>query len=105
MVIAAGTANADPQGLEVAKASARRVAEATCPLIRMVSQLGKMEPGTPGFEALRIQIDKESKELLSLKAEETEKLRQLAPQLTNKEGRELNEYIDTTLSKTCDVAK
>jgi hypothetical protein len=29
----------------------------------------------------------------------------IGPQLTNKEGRELNEYIDTVLSKTCSPGK
>jgi hypothetical protein len=40
-----------------------------------------------------------------VKAEELEKLRALGPQLTNKEGRELNEYIDTVVAKTCEVAR
>jgi hypothetical protein len=97
--------HADPQGLEAAKASARRIGEATCPLARMVSSIGKMEPGSPGYQALQVEIDKESKALQDLKVEETEKIRALGPQLTNKEGRELNEYIDKVLSKTCDVAK
>jgi hypothetical protein len=98
-------AHADAQSLEAAKASARRIAEGTCPLARMVSQVGKMEPGSPGYQALRLEIDQESKSLQSLKAEETEKVHALGVQLTNKEGRELNEYIDKVLSKTCDVAK
>ena len=103
--LASLAANADPQSLELAKASARRVAEATCLLVRMVASIGKMEAGTPGYQAAQLEIDKESKSLQYLKAEETEKLRVLGPQLTNKEGRELNEYIDTVLSKTCDSAK
>jgi hypothetical protein len=103
--LAAVVANADPQSLELAKASARRVAEATCPLAHMVASIGKMETGTPGYQALQLEIDKESKSLLYLKAEETEKLRVIGPQLTNKEGRELNEYIDTVLSKTCSPGK
>ena len=98
-------ANADPQSLESAKASARRIAEGTCPLVRMVSQIAKMEPGTPGYQVMQVEIDKESKSLQYLKAEEMEKIRVLGPQLTNKEGRELNEYIDKVLSKTCEVAK
>jgi len=105
VALASTAANADPQSLEQAKASARKIAEATCPLVFMVQKLGKMEVGTPGYEALRIEIDKESKSLQYLKVEEMENLKKLGPQLTNKEGRELNEYIDTVLSKTCQAPK
>src|SRR5579862_6514611 len=65
---------ADAQSLEAAKASARRIAEATCPLARMVSQIGKLEPGSPGYQVLQVEIDKESKSLQDLKAEEIEKI-------------------------------
>ena len=98
-------AHADPQSLEAAKASARRVAEATCPLLGMVRSISKLESGSPGYQVMQVEIDKESKAVESVKAVETEKLRALGPQLTNKEGRELNEYIDTVLPKTCEVAK
>jgi hypothetical protein len=99
-----GNAGADPQSLELAKASARKVAEGTCPLVRLVSKLGKAKPDSPESDYLRIQIDDESKSLQQLKAEETERLRMLGPKLTLKEGQELNEYIDGPLSKTCDTA-
>ena len=98
-------AAADPQSLELAKASARKVAEGTCPLVRLVSKLGKAKPDSPESDYLRTQIDEESKSLQQLKAEETEHLRALGPKLTLKEGQELNEYIDWTLSKTCDANK
>ena len=99
IAIASTAAQADPQSLEAAKASARRIAEATCPLARMVKDYAKMDPASPGAQVLQVEIDKESKSLQYLKAEETAKIDAL--QLTNKEGRELNEYIDTVLSKTC----
>ena len=101
LALVSTAALADAQSLETAKASARRIAEATCPLARMVKEIAKMEPGTPGYDVMQVEIDKESKSLQYLKAEETEKLRALGPNLTNKEGRELNEYIDTVLAKTC----
>ena len=94
--------HADPQSLELAKASARKVAESTCPLIRMLSKLAKAKPDSPEYEYLRTQIDEESKSLQQLKVEETEHLRELGPKLTIKEGQELNEYIDGPLAKTCD---
>lgn len=94
--------HADPQSLELAKASARKVAEATCPLIRLISKIGKAKPDSPEYEYLRMQIDEESKSLQQLKVEESEHLRELGPKLTIKEGRELNEYIDGPLAKTCD---
>lgn len=105
LALVSTAASADAQSLEAAKASARRIAEATCPLARMVSQAAKLEAGSPGYQVLQVEIDKESKALQSLKAEEIEKMRALGPQLTNREGRELNEYIDSVLSKTCEVAK
>jgi hypothetical protein len=95
-------AHADPQSLELAKASARKVAESTCPLIRLLQKLGKAKPDSPEYEYLRTQIEEESKGLQQMKAEETEHLRSLGPKLTLKEGQELNDYIDGTLSKTCD---
>ncbi|MFZ3322017.1 MAG: hypothetical protein WA190_06560 [Usitatibacter sp.] len=101
--LASTNAAADPQSLELAKASARKVAESTCPLIRMLSKLAKAKPDSPEYEYLRTQIDEESKSLQQLKAEETEHLRELGPKLTIKEGRELNEYIDGPLAKTCDA--
>jgi hypothetical protein len=100
--LASTNASADPQSLELAKASARKVAESTCPLIRLLSKLGKAKPDSPEYEYLRTQIDEESKSLQLLKAEETEHLRTLGPKLTIKEGQELNEYIDGPLAKTCD---
>jgi hypothetical protein len=96
-------AHADPASLGEAKASARRVAEGTCPLVRLVSKVGKAKPDSPEYNLLRDQIDEESKKLNDLRAEETERLRTLGPKLTIKEGQELNEYIDGPLSKTCDV--
>ena len=96
------SACADPKSLELAKTSALKVATATCPLIELLSRLGKAKPDTPEYEYLQVRIEEESKSIQRLKAEETERLRELGPQLTLKEGRELNEYIDTTLSKTCD---
>ncbi|HEY2630584.1 MAG TPA: hypothetical protein VGI57_15750 [Usitatibacter sp.] len=101
-VLASTSAAADPQSLELAKASARKVAEGTCPLVRLVSKMGKAKPDSPESDYLRIQIDEESKAVQQLKVDESEHLRQLGPKLTLKEGQELNEYIDTTLSKTCD---
>ena len=98
----ATSAHADARSLEEAKASARRVAEATCPLVRLVSKLGKVQSGTPEYEALRAKIEDESKSLQDLKVQETEHLRSLGPQLTLKEGNELNDYIDITLAKICD---
>ncbi len=103
--LASGSAVADPQSLELAKASARKVAESTCPLIRMLAKYGKAKPDSPEADYLRSQIDDESKSIQQLKAEETERLRQLGPKLTLKEGQELNEYIDGPLSKTCDSGK
>jgi hypothetical protein len=100
--LVSASAFADPQSLELAKASARKVAEGTCPLVRLVSKLGKAKPDSPESDYLRTQIDEESKSLQQLKAEETEHLRTLGPKLTLKEGQELNEYIDGPLSKTCD---
>ncbi|HLX22539.1 MAG TPA: hypothetical protein VKR38_04250 [Usitatibacter sp.] len=97
------TAAADPQSLELAKASARKVAESTCPLIRMLQKLAKAKPDSPEYDYLRTQIEEESKGLQQLKAEETEHLRTLGPKLTLKEGQELNEYIDGPLAKTCDT--
>jgi len=93
---------ADPQSLDLAKASARKVAEGTCPLVALVAKLGKAKPDSPESDYLRSQIEDESKAVQQLKADETEKLRLLGPKLTQKEGQELNEYIDTTLAKTCD---
>ena len=98
-------AHADPQSLEAAKASSRRVAEATCPLVGMVRQISKLEPGSPGYQMMQVEIDKESKSLEALKAGEVEKLREIGPKLTDQEKGELNGYIDTVLAKTCDVAK
>jgi len=95
-------ARADQKSLELAKASALRVATATCPLIDLLSRLGKAKPDSPEYQYLQIRIDEESKSIQQLKADETEHLRELGPQLTLKEGQELNEYIDTTLAKTCD---
>jgi hypothetical protein len=103
--LACGSAVADPQSLELAKASARKVAEGTCPLIRLVSRLGKAKPDSPESDYLSMQIEEESKAVQQLKAEETEHLRTLGLKLTIKEGRELNEYIDGPLSKTCDPNK
>ena len=105
VALACTAASADPQSLEAAKASARRIAEATCPLARMVTQIAKMEAGTPGYQVLQLEIDKESKSVQAVRDDEVAKIHALGPQLTNKEGRELNEYIDTVLSKTCQVAK
>ncbi len=95
-------AHADPQSLELAKASARKVAESTCPLIRMLQKLAKAKPDSPEYEYLRAQIEEESKSIQQTKADETERLRELGPKLTLKEGQELNEYIDGPLAKTCD---
>jgi hypothetical protein len=97
------SAAADPKSLELAKDSARKVAESTCPLIRLLQKLAKAKPDSPEYDYLRIQIDEESKNIQQLKADETEHLRQLGPNLTLKEGQELNDYIDGTLSKTCDA--
>jgi hypothetical protein len=99
------SACADPQSLELAKASARKVAASTCPLIRLLEKIGKAKPDSPEYEYLRMQIDEESKSIQQLKAEETERLRQLGPNLTLKESRELNDYIDGPLAKTCDANK
>ena len=97
----ATSASADPQGLDLAKASAKKVAEATCPLIGLLNQLSKAKPDTPEYDLLKIKIDEESKSLTQFKAEEMERLRSQNPQLTIKEGRDLNDYIDVTLANTC----
>jgi hypothetical protein len=96
---------ADPQSLELAKASARKVAESTCPLARLLSKLSKAKPDTPESNYLITQIEEESKSIQRLKAEETERLRLLGPKLTQQEGQALNVYIDGPLSKTCDANK
>jgi hypothetical protein len=103
--LASTGALADPQSLELAKASARKVAESTCPLIRLLSKLAKAKPDSPESDYLRTQIEEESKAIQQLKAEETEHLRTLGPKLTLQEGQQLNEYIDGPLTKTCDAGK
>ena len=104
-LLASFLAHADPEGLEMAKASAQKVSESTCPLVRLVSRYGKAKPDSPEAQYLQMQIEEESKRVQQLKAEEAERLRQLHLNLTIKEGRELNEYIDGPLAKTCDVQK
>ena len=98
-------ARADPQSLEAAKASPRRIAEATCPLVGMVRQIAKLEQGSPGYQVMSIEIEKEIKALDALKAQEIEKVRALTPKLTETEKGELSAYIDgVQLTKVCPAA-
>ena len=97
--------HADLRSLEASKATARRIAEATCPLLGMVKGISKLEAGSPGYQVMQLEIDKESKSLEAFKAQEIEKLRALAPQITDKERGELNQYIETVVAKACEVAK
>lgn len=95
---------ADTANLELAKASAHRMAAGSCGVVRLMAKMSKMQSGTDEYEVMKRGLADEAKALNDLQARETELLRGAAAQLSAREVEELNAYSHTTLSKICATA-